>query len=57
VRKVALAGDVRQGREHIRAVAEAGADSIHVFPLGGRRMQTIEAFSRCFAEVTQGAVR
>jgi hypothetical protein len=38
-------------------VADAGADSVHVFPLGGRRIETIEAFSGCFAEVTQGAVR
>ena len=57
VRKVALAGDVRQGREHIQAVADAGADSVHVFPLGGRRIETIEAFSGCFAEVMQGAAR
>lgn len=57
VRKVALAGDARQARDHIRAVADAGADSVHVFPLGARRMETIEAFSACFADVMQGASR
>lgn len=57
VRKVALAGDVRQGRERVQAVADAGADSVHVFPLGPRRIETIEAFSTCFAEVTQGVTR
>ena len=57
VRKVALAGDVRQAREHIQAVADAGADSVHVFPLGARRIETIEAFSRCFSDVMQGAAR
>jgi 5,10-methylenetetrahydromethanopterin reductase len=55
VRRVALAGDAAQARERIGAVAAAGADSIHVFPLGEHRMQTIEAFSRCFAEVSDGA--
>jgi 5,10-methylenetetrahydromethanopterin reductase len=57
VRKVALAGDVRQAREHIQAVADAGADSVHVFPLGARRIETIEAFSRCFSDVMQGTAR
>ena len=57
VRKVALAGDARRAREHIRAVADAGADSVHVFPLGPRRIETIEAFSRCFSDVLQGAAR
>jgi hypothetical protein len=28
-------------------VSQAGADSIHVFPLGDNRMNTIRAFSRC----------
>jgi 5,10-methylenetetrahydromethanopterin reductase len=54
VRKVALAGGAHQARERIRAVAEAGVDSIHVFPLGGGRMETIETFARCFAD-TAGA--
>jgi 5,10-methylenetetrahydromethanopterin reductase len=55
VRRVALAGDAAQARERIEAVAAAGADSIHVFPLGAHRMRTIEAFSRCFADVSDGA--
>ena len=57
VRKVALAGDLRQGRKQIQTVADAGADSVHVFPLGARRIETIEAFSRCFSDVMQGAAR
>jgi 5,10-methylenetetrahydromethanopterin reductase len=55
VRMVALAGDASQARERLEAVAAAGADSVHVFPLGARRMQTIEAFSRCVAKVSEGA--
>ena len=54
VRKVALAGDGRQARERIEVVAAAGADSIHVFPLGARRVETIGAFARCFADVVEG---
>lgn len=56
VRMVALAGDTRQARERIEAVTAAGADSAHVFPLGAHRMETIEAFSRCITEVSEGAV-
>ena len=55
VRRVALAGDAAQARERIEVVAAAGADSIHVFPLGEHRMETIEAFSRCFGDVSDGA--
>jgi 5,10-methylenetetrahydromethanopterin reductase len=55
VRRVALAGDAAHARERIEAVAAAGADSIHVFPLGEHRMHTIEAFSRCFDDVSNGA--
>ena len=54
VRMVALAGDERQARERIEAVVAAGADSVHVFPLGEERMQTIERFSHCFEESVQG---
>ena len=57
VRKVALAGDVAAARRRIEAVAAAGADSIHVFPLGGNRMQTIEAFGACFDDVSAGVTR
>jgi hypothetical protein len=54
---VALAGDAAHARERIDAVAAAGADSVHVFPLGERRMQTIDAFARCFAEASGDAGR
>lgn len=54
VRMVALAGDAAQARERLEAVAAAGADSVHVFPLGGGRMETIEAFAACHANVTGG---
>jgi len=52
VRSVALAGDRADARDRIAAVSEAGADSIHVFPLGANRMHTIEAFAGCLADVT-----
>jgi 5,10-methylenetetrahydromethanopterin reductase len=57
VRSVALAGDAADARERITAVVEAGADSIHVFPLGENRMETIEAFAGCVADVTGVNVR
>jgi 5,10-methylenetetrahydromethanopterin reductase len=57
VRSVALAGNARHARERIEAVAAAGADSVHVFPLGPRRVQTIEAFAACFEDVVGEAVR
>jgi 5,10-methylenetetrahydromethanopterin reductase len=57
VRMVALAGDAAQARERIDAVAAAGADSVHVFPLGERRMETIETFARCFADASEVAER
>jgi len=57
VRAVALAGDARQARERIEAVAAAGADSLHVFPLGARRMETVEAFARCFTQLSEGGAR
>jgi len=55
VRQVALAGDAAQARERIEAVAASGADSIHVFPLGAGRLETIETFARCFEDVAAGA--
>ncbi len=45
VRKVALAGNRRRAAAQIRAALDAGADSVHVFPLGDRRMDTIRAFA------------
>jgi len=52
VRKVALAGDRSDARARIETVLEAGADSVHVFPLGDRRMDTVRSFARCWQEVT-----
>ena len=54
VRRVALAGDADQARERIRAVIDAGVDSVNVFPLGEGRRQTIAAFAACFADVVSG---
>jgi 5,10-methylenetetrahydromethanopterin reductase len=51
VRKVALAGGPDRARERIRAVLDAGADSIHVFPLGEGRRETIRSFAACVREV------
>ena len=45
VRKVALAGDAADARSRIEAVLAAGADSVHVFPLGEGRMGTVRAFA------------
>jgi len=52
VRKVALAGDRSDARARIESVLDAGADSVHVFPLGERRMDTVRAFAECWREVT-----
>ncbi len=51
VREVALAGGREQARGRIEAALTAGADSVHVFPLGPRRMETVEAFAACFGDV------
>lgn len=51
VREVALAGGRDHARGRIDAALAAGADSVHVFPLGQRRMETIEAFAKCFRDV------
>jgi len=53
VREVALAGDRDQARGRIEAALAAGADSVHVFPLGQRRMETIEAFAACFRDAVE----
>jgi 5,10-methylenetetrahydromethanopterin reductase len=52
VRKMALAGDRADARARIEAVLGSGADSVHVFPLGERRMETVRAFAACWREVT-----
>ena len=51
VGKVALAGGPEQARERLEAVLGAGSDSVHVFPLGPDRMQTVRAFARCWKDV------
>jgi 5,10-methylenetetrahydromethanopterin reductase len=51
VREVALAGDRAHARGRVEAALAAGADSVHVFPLGQRRMETVEAFAACFGDV------
>jgi 5,10-methylenetetrahydromethanopterin reductase len=45
VRKVALAGNRQHAAERIGAALGAGADSVHVFPLGSERMKTVRAFA------------
>jgi 5,10-methylenetetrahydromethanopterin reductase len=45
VRKVALAGNRQHAAERIGAALGAGADSVHVFPLGAERMTTVRAFA------------
>jgi 5,10-methylenetetrahydromethanopterin reductase len=55
VRRVALAGDRRLARSRIADVLGAGADSMHVFPLGERRMETVAAFAACWRDVVEGS--
>lgn len=50
VRLVALAGDRREAAERIRATLAAGADSVQLFPLGTRRMETVRAFVGSWAD-------
>jgi 5,10-methylenetetrahydromethanopterin reductase len=45
VRKVALAGNRQHAADRIDAALGAGADSVHVFPLGAERMKTVRAFA------------
>lgn len=54
VRKVALAGNEDDATAQILGVLEAGADSVHVFPLGETRMGTVRAFARCVRRVRTG---
>jgi 5,10-methylenetetrahydromethanopterin reductase len=48
VRKVALAGNRERAARQIRAALAAGADSVHVFPLGADRMGTVRAFAQAW---------
>ncbi len=51
VRKVALAGNRQRAAGQIRAALDAGADSVHVFPLGPDRMATVRAFAQAWSAV------
>ncbi len=51
VRKVALSGNRERAAGQIRNVLAAGADSVHVFPLGRDRMQTVRAFAGAWSDV------
>ncbi len=44
VERVALAGGRESAARQIRTVLAAGADSLQLFPLGQRRMETVRAF-------------
>jgi 5,10-methylenetetrahydromethanopterin reductase len=52
VRKVALAGDREHATSQIRATLAAGADSMHVFPIGKKRMNTVRAFADAWRSAT-----
>jgi 5,10-methylenetetrahydromethanopterin reductase len=52
VRKVALAGNGNRAMDQIRTVLGAGADSVHVFPIGSGRMNTVRAFAGAWRSVT-----
>jgi 5,10-methylenetetrahydromethanopterin reductase len=54
VHRMALAGGSAEARQHIRDLAGLGIDFLTVFPLGPRRMQTVERFAECVA-AGQGA--
>lgn len=57
VHRMALAGGSAEAREHIRNLAGLGIDFLTVFPLGSRRMQTIERFRECVARESAGSAR
>ncbi len=52
VHRMALAGGSAEARQHVRNLAELGIDFITVFPLGPRRMHTVERFRDCVAAET-----
>jgi 5,10-methylenetetrahydromethanopterin reductase len=52
VHRMALAGGSAEARQHVRNLAELGIDFITVFPLGPRRMHTVERFRACVAAET-----
>jgi 5,10-methylenetetrahydromethanopterin reductase len=54
VRKVALAGNAERAMSQIRILLGAGADSVHVFPIGSSRMNTVRSFADAWRSVTAG---
>lgn len=50
VRKVALSGDRARAARQIRNALDAGADSVHVFPLGRDRLSTIREFAAAWSD-------
>jgi 5,10-methylenetetrahydromethanopterin reductase len=50
VRKMAFAGDSALARQHLETLQGLGVDSVHLFPLGERRRQTLEAFAALVAD-------
>lgn len=52
VRQVALAGNRSRAIGQIRTVLSAGVDSVHVFPIGGGRMNTVRSFAGAWRAVT-----
>jgi len=51
VEKMAFAGGSDQARRHLTTLRDLGVDSVHIFPLGTRRRETIEAFGRITADL------
>ena len=51
VRQVALAGNGERVMGQIRTVLDAGADSVHVFPIGSGRMNTVRSFAGAWRSV------
>lgn len=45
VRKMAFAGDSSQAKAHLETLSSLGVDSVHLFPLGDQRRQTLEKFA------------
>jgi len=52
VKRMALAGGKDEARQHLRALAGLGVDSVTVFPLGPDRMATVRAFADAVAAET-----
>lgn len=50
VRKVALSGNRARAARQIRIALDAGADSVHVFPLGQDRLATIREFAAAWSD-------